>query len=119
MMTAGVTPVQAAKRFRRVDPAAVGRKVLAGLERGRQIAIANKQGQSTQRASLILTLAAGDIVAGRPTRGRAGRITRQLSRAGQLLSESQVRRILRRLSCVLDSQEQNARHVTGDLHHAQ
>ena len=83
----------------RFKAAITGEKVLAGLARGRRKAIEAAQARATERAALILTLAAAEIVAGKPTRGRPGRIARKLGD----LSESQVRRILRGLSCVRDS----------------
>lgn len=71
-----------------------------GLERGRAKAIerARKRGLQSQR--LIIDLAAVDVRAGKPERGRAGRIARKLDR---LLSESQIRKILRTLSSAPDS----------------
>jgi len=49
---------------------------------------------------LVIDLAAIDERAGRPERGRPGRIARKLQ---GMLSESQVRKILRALSSVRDS----------------
>ncbi len=81
-----------------------GRKVLEGLNHGRQIAIAQAQARSRERAETILNLAAADVLAGKPSRGRAGRISRKM---GGEISESQIRRhlkiISRRLSSVQDS----------------
>lgn len=88
--------------------AATGRKVLEGLAKGRRLAIAAAQARGLKRAKEILDLAAADVLAGRPSRGRAGRICRKM---GGELSESQIRRhlkiISRRLSSVRDSLPQN------------
>lgn len=93
----------AAKSVKSLKATLVGQQVLAGLDKGRQRAIEAAQARSRERASLILTMAAADIVAGKPKRGRSGRIARKLARSGEHLSESQVRRLLRRLSSALDS----------------
>ena len=104
-MTTGVNVEQAVKRSRRVDPAAVGRRVLASLSKGRLKAIEMNQARSRERANLLLPLATADVLAGRPPRGRAGRLARQLRREGNTLSERQVKRILDRLSSVSIGQE--------------
>jgi hypothetical protein len=75
--------------------AAVGRKVLTGFEKGRQRAIEAAQARSQGRAKQILDLAAADVLAGNPSRGRAGRICRKM---GREISESQVRRHLKLIS---------------------
>jgi hypothetical protein len=77
----------------------VGRKVLAGLDRGRAIAIAQAKARSAQRVGLIVVLVNTDTQQGRPDRGRAGRIARKL---GGLISERHVKRILDRLSRMSD-----------------
>jgi hypothetical protein len=97
--------------------AQVGAKVLQGLNRGRQIAITQAQARSREHAALILDLATADVLAGQPKRGRPGRIARKLARhPDQRLSESQVRRILRALSSVRDSLEQNVGNMNGGSH---
>jgi hypothetical protein len=87
----------------------VGRKVLAGLDKGRQRAIAQAQARSRGHARVILSLAAADIAAGGVRRGRAGRIARKL---GGRLSASQVRRILRTLSSLRDAVRYAPRETT-------
>jgi hypothetical protein len=92
-MADGATLAQTSTRSRRPDPAEIGRRVLAGLAKGRLQALALAQA----RAVTILYLALADREAGRPTRGRARRVARQsvgLGRFGGPLSESQVRRII-------------------------
>lgn len=83
-----------------VNAAIVGRRVLAGLNKGRRIGIEVRQTRSRERASLIFTLAAADIAGGKSMRGRSGRIARKM---GGLLSESQVRRLLRAFSYMQNS----------------
>lgn len=78
----------------------VGQRVLEAFSRGRQKAIEQARERSARRAALILDLAKIDAATGRPMRGLAGRIARKL---GGTLSESQVRKILRRLFSVRDS----------------
>jgi hypothetical protein len=77
----------------------VGRRVLLCLDAGRNKAIAKAKRRAAGHAALIIDLAAIDARAGRPERGRAGRIARKLR---GMLSESQVHRILRALSSVRD-----------------
>jgi hypothetical protein len=81
----------------------VGRKVLAGLAKGRaRLAPINQQRQvrSAQQMIQVYYLALADRDAGRPARGRAGRISRKLQ--GQI-SERLVRKYLARLSSGADS----------------
>lgn len=99
--------------------ALLGRKVLAGLAKGRQRAIEMNQARAKARASVILTLAAADVVAGRPTRGRAGRLSRQLKRAGTGLSERHVKRLLDRLFKMSDLMAQNSFQTTKETYHAE
>ena len=76
-----------------------------GLERGRDAAIRAAQARAAYKRVMVVELAAADVQAGHPDRGRAKRIA--LSLAGKL-SESQVRRILRILSSARDSRPQDA-----------
>jgi hypothetical protein len=73
------------------DAEELGRRVLAGLEKGRARAIAQAKARGAVSARIVHDLAVVDARR-HPPRGRAGRIARKLR--GQL-SESQVRRILR------------------------
>jgi len=72
--------------------AAVGRKVLDGFSRGRTLINQERKARSAERAVQVFYLARIDSDAGRPGRGRSGRIRRKM---GGLLSESQVRRLLK------------------------
>ncbi len=95
------------------DPETIGRKVLDGLAKGRQRAIAQAQGRAARHAALILDLARIDMAQGRSARGLAGRISRKL---GGTPSESHVRKILRRLFGVRDSEAYSKAIATGDRH---
>ena len=86
----------------------VGRRVLAGLDKGRQIAIKQNQARSAAHSATIFYLARIDEVAGRPHRGRPGRISRKL---GGLLSESQVRRLLQSKKKISAHTLQSARFI--------
>ena len=77
----------------------VGKQVLDALDRGRAIAIAQHQARSAANAATIFYLARVDQDAGRPARGRSGRISRKLH--GRL-SERLVRKYLARLSSGAD-----------------
>jgi hypothetical protein len=72
--------------------------ILAGLESGRQKAIAAKQarGAATERA--VRRELDVDLMERRPARGRPGRVARRLAREGVKISERQVRRIIAALS---------------------
>ena len=72
----------------------------AGLDAGREKAIAQARRRGLDTRVLVLNLAAAELAAGRPCRGLAGRIARKLP---GVVSESQTRRILRTLSSVADS----------------
>lgn len=71
-------------------------RVLEGLERGRQQAIKRARTIGAENALLVIHLANLDAAAGRPLRGRAGRISRVL--AGRLSERSVLRIISDRLS---------------------
>jgi hypothetical protein len=90
-------PVQS-RADKRPDPAVIGKKVLAGLAKGRaRLAIVNQQrkDQSAQWAVSIYYLALADQEAGRPTRGRAGRISRKLQgRLGERLVRKYMARLI-------------------------
>ena len=101
-MTTGVTLAQTSTRSRRPDPAAIGRKVLAGLAKGRaRLAFINQQrkAESDRQKVLIAYLSLADQQAGRPAHGRAGRISRKLQ--GKI-SERLVRKYLALLSSGAD-----------------
>lgn len=85
------------------DPATVGARVLAGLERGRQRAIATQRARADHLAELVQRAERLDRAAGLPERGRAGRVARRLRRACIEVSDRHIRRILDSLSSVSDS----------------
>lgn len=93
----------ASRTVKSLKAALIGQKVLAGLDRGRQIAIERKQARSRERAKVIQLLLMLDVAKGRPSWGRAGRIQRRLLDSGIELSEAQTRRILCKLICVQKS----------------
>lgn len=83
--------------------AILGEKVLAGLAKGRaRLMVMNQQRQAltATRRRAVAELAEEDLQAGRPLRGRAGRISRRLK--GQI-SERQVRKYLAPLISGADS----------------
>lgn len=80
--------------------ALVGRKVLAGLDRGRQIAIQQAQARAAEKRIMIVIAANADRAAGKPERGLTERISRKLP---GFLSQRQIKRILATLSSLSDS----------------
>lgn len=94
--------------------ATIGLAVLAGLAKGRQRAIQQAKARAAHHLAVILPLALADRAKGRPERGRAGRIARQL---GGALSERHVKRILDTLSCPSESVDHNGQTRKGDLAH--
>lgn len=76
----------------------------AGLDAGRARAIEKAQKFGAYTRNLVVDLAAADVHAGRPERGRAGRIAKKLN---GLAGEAHVRKILRTLSSVRDSSGSN------------
>lgn len=90
----------ASKVVRSLKAAVVGRKVLAGLDKGRHRAIAQAKERAAFHVAKVVIHSNADFASGKPERGRAGRIARKL---GGMLSERQVKRILDRLSSVSDS----------------
>ena len=86
----------------------------AAFDAGRAKAIGQMRRRAEQHERLVLHWAAFDADRGHSPRGRAGRVTRQLR---GLLSESQVQRILRKLSSSRDSAVSNdSRHTLGEKH---
>lgn len=101
------------------EPADLGRRVLAGLAKGRQRAIELARERARRNERLVLEALNHDILAGHPERGRAGRIHRRLTRQfshspdgvpghapnGEppSISLRTVRNILARLASVADS----------------
>lgn len=69
----------------------VGRRVLAGLAKGRERAIAAKQRQSRLLLNDLLVLLDLDIRAGRDLRTRAGRLARKLG-----VTPTHVRRLIKK-----------------------
>jgi len=83
----------------RTTDAELGEVVRTALDAGRAKAIHRAQARAGALAVLVLDLAHADALAGRPARGRAGRIARKLG----CVSERRVRQILSELlSCVSD-----------------
>lgn len=117
-MADGATLAQTSTRSRRVDPAVIGKKVLAGLAKGRaRLVTLNQQrkAQSAQWAVQIAYLALADREAGRPKRGMAGRLSRKLQ--GRI-SERSMRKYLARLSSGADSRVYSRENFTG-VHHGE
>lgn len=85
-MKTGVSAAQATQ---------VGHKVLAGLAKGRAIAIRQGQERAAAKRLTVVIVANADRAAGKPSRGLAGRVSRKLQGA---ISERHVKRILARLS---------------------
>jgi hypothetical protein len=73
------------------DASRIGRLVLDALDRGRAIAIEEKQQRAALLRAAVLRQAADDEARGRSPWGRPGRIARKLR---GLVSERHVRRIL-------------------------
>lgn len=92
-----------------LQAAIVGRKVLDGLAKARRKALENTRERVAQKQLLVVIAANADRAAGKPTRGRAGRIARKL---GGAISERHVKRILDGLSAVSDSIGQTERLTT-------
>lgn len=90
----------ATKSDRSLTATIIGRKVLEGLDKGRQRAIAQSKERAAFHVAKVVIHSNADFASGKPERGRAGRIARKL---GGMLSERQVKRILDRLSSVSDS----------------
>jgi hypothetical protein len=67
-----------AKRRARVNAATVGQKVLDGLAKGRARRISKAREERAKNAMQVVILFNADRDAGRPMRGRAGRISRKL-----------------------------------------
>jgi hypothetical protein len=86
----------------RVDALETGKRA---LDAGRAKANEAAKRRGAASTAVVLDLALIDLRAGKPARGRAGRIRRTL---GGLLSERQVRRILAALFSVSDSVVSNA-----------
>ena len=80
--------------------ALIGRKVLAGLDRGRTLAIQQAKARAAGKRLMVVIAANADRAAGKPERGLAGRISRKLHGA---ISERHVKRILATLFCLSDS----------------
>ncbi|MBS0153253.1 MAG: hypothetical protein JSS38_01535 [Nitrospira sp.] len=91
--------------------AMIGRKVLAGLEKGRiQLQEINRErrAQGDLWRRVIAEYVLLDEQAGRSRRGRAGRIARKLN---QRISERMVRKYLEQLTSGSDSQPYTASHT--------
>ncbi len=82
------------------DPAETGRRVLEALAGGRALAIERARERSALLAKLVAAAACRDCAAGKPSRGRAGRVARLLR---GLASERHVKRILDAQSSASDS----------------
>ena len=84
-----------------------GRKVLAALDAGRAVAVRRAREQGVRTMALVAELVVLDARAGRPVRGRAGRIARKLR---GMLTEGQIRRKLRTLSSMHALAAHDGRH---------
>jgi hypothetical protein len=82
------------------DPTATGLRVLAALEEGRRLAIEAKRQRAARVRLLVLAASRRDEQRGHPSRGRAGRISRDLH---GVVTRRHVQRILDTLSCVSNS----------------
>ena len=100
-----------AKPRARTSDAALGVAVRRALDAGRAKRIANAKRRGAASAALVLDAAMLDVHAGRPERGRAGRIARKLK--GDL-SESRVRKILRAFSNGSDSVASNGGSISAE-----
>ena len=90
------------------DPAEVGARVLAALAEGRRKAHADAQERSAPLAGLVADLADADLLAGKPDRGRPGRVARKLRGLGVKVSRRHVQRILDKFSGMSDSTRPNS-----------
>lgn len=79
-------------RRRSADPEKVGRAVLEALAKGRKRGRAIRAERAKALSDLIVAEARRDRDAGRPARGRAGRLHRRLR---AIASERHIRRVLR------------------------
>jgi hypothetical protein len=79
------------------DPATVA-AILAGLESGRQKAIAASRERAAATWRAVRRASDDDVLEGHSERGRAGRIARRLRRDGTTISERHVFRLLAALS---------------------
>jgi len=86
----------------------------AGLDTGRAKRNAERRAAAGALRDVVLGLAAADADAGRPARGRAGRIARKINRGEGSVSEAHVRKILRALSSARDSLPPNANLDNGE-----
>lgn len=91
-------------------------RVIEGLERGRRNAIKQAKDEAAKKAALVMNLALIDRNKGRPVRGRAGRISRQL---GKMLAERSVRRILAKFSVCPIASVQNGHQQNKEVAHGE
>jgi hypothetical protein len=82
----------------RPDPATVGARVLAALDRARERAIAAARERAADNERLVRRELDIDLLDGHHERGRARRIHRRLRRYGVEISERNVYKVLARLS---------------------
>ena len=91
------------------NAAQVGAAILQGFAKGRARANAATKEQAALNASVVAIHINADRQAGKPVRGRAGRISRKLR---GVLSERLVRKIIAALQMSgADSLEQSERHT--------
>lgn len=76
------------------DPTAIGARVLAVLAAGRAQRLEARRRRADELRELVLRAARLDRAAGRPDRGRAGRIARRLELGGVEITERWVAKIL-------------------------
>ena len=80
------------------DLEVIGAKVLEALARGREQRLAKRRARALELRELVERAARLDRAAGKPDRGRAGRVARRLQLTGVALSERWVREILSELT---------------------
>lgn len=80
------------------DPTAIGLRVLEGLRKGREVAMAQNAERAACLAEIVARADRLDRAANRNPRGRAARIARRLRSLGVTVSERHVRRILATLT---------------------
>lgn len=86
-------------------------RAIEGLELGRRKAIEQAKLRAAKNAALVMNLAMIDLDAGRPVRGRAGRIARKLE---GLLTERSVKRILVKFSvCPIQAVQNEPQNKEG------
>ena len=79
-----------------IDPAEIGRRVLANLDAGRARQHEQQRAQAALLEQAVLRAELLDRTEGRAERGRAGRIARRLARGGTVVTDRRVLQIIRK-----------------------